>query len=258
MLYQALTGKLCWVLGSHAGMVHSISWAKDDSALITASADFTAKVWHLPMLPGPPLGSLQASMLRHYSGSTAGAGAVQQGQYGSSTAGAVQQHYSSSTAGALHSTAGDQALTGAAGIAGGTWLDSKARTQRAYARWSAGSSSSGMQGLGPGYTAGLGITATPSLGATAAAAGVSVSILQHTCFVYAAEMHPTFQPLPTVVTAGFDGVLRLWNMEGVVLCSLMVSIMGQERPCLLPAAGILRACAAADISGLMVCSDLSL
>lgn len=44
VLYQALTGRLCWVLGTHSGMVHSMSWAKDDSALVTASADFTAKV----------------------------------------------------------------------------------------------------------------------------------------------------------------------------------------------------------------------
>jgi WD40 repeat protein len=204
-------------------MIHSISWAKDDSALITASADFTAKVWHLPVLPGPPVGSPQASMLWQYNSSTSGV--VQQGHYISSTTGALQQHHSS-VPGTQHSTAGEQALAGTTGIAGGTWLDSKSTTQRAYARRSACSTSSSTQRVWPGYTDGLGTTATASLGETAAAGGVSVSLLQHTCFVYAAEMHPTFQPLPTVVTAGFDGVLRLWDMEGVVLCSLMVSLTG--------------------------------
>lgn len=40
------------MLGTHDSQVHSISWSHDDSALITASADFTAKVWHVPGLPG--------------------------------------------------------------------------------------------------------------------------------------------------------------------------------------------------------------
>eukprot|EP00878_Enallax_costatus_P011110 GHUV01011603.1.p1 GENE.GHUV01011603.1~~GHUV01011603.1.p1 ORF type:complete len:1328 (+),score=466.80 GHUV01011603.1:589-3984(+) len=52
-LYQALTGRLLWTLGTHEGMVYSINWSKDDSAVITTSADYTAKVWHLPVLPNP-------------------------------------------------------------------------------------------------------------------------------------------------------------------------------------------------------------
>jgi WD40 repeat protein len=48
VLHHGLTGRLRAVLGGHNGLVHCLSWAPDDSALVSASGDFTAKVWHLP------------------------------------------------------------------------------------------------------------------------------------------------------------------------------------------------------------------
>jgi WD40 repeat protein len=209
VLYQALTGRLCWVLGHHYGMVHSISWAKDDSAVVTASADFTVKLWHLPELPGPACGgSPQSSLTRHYSGMKFDrqqppllfpcSGSGQQQQATAGAAGAVSAEAGSYPAGL------DACMSGGAGAGG--LLDT--------------SSCSAGLGRGQGQDTSC---SSASLGSAAAAAGVSVSVLQHTCFVYAAEMHPTQQPLPTVVTAGFDGVLRLWSCDGVVLHSLLVS-----------------------------------
>lgn len=167
------------MLGSHAGMVHSISWAKDDSAVVTGSADFTAKVWHLPELPGALSNSLQSARIY------------------SMTQFACEQSVR---------TAGQAAATPASPPRSPT---------RPYASTLTSSSAVAAEHA---------TLMSASLGATAAAAGVSVTVLQHTCFVYAAEAHPMLQPLPTVVTAGFDGTLRLWNMEGMVLCSLLVGV----------------------------------
>jgi WD40 repeat protein len=127
VLYQALTGRLCCVLGSHEGMVYSISWARDDSCIITASADYTSKVWHLPLLPCPA--------------NAAAAG----------TASLITSSINSSS-------------------------------------------------------------------------GVTCSVLQHKCFVYAAELHPVQQPLLLAVTGGYDGMVRVWSAaDGQQLSFLQVS-----------------------------------
>jgi WD40 repeat protein len=211
VLYQALTGRLCWVLGSHAGMVHSISWAKDDSAVITASADFTVKIWHLPELPVPPYGSPQSSLTRHYSGM----------QFDPSTIPPSRPADVSASASLTAAAAVAAATTEGAFVTCATSLDTTYVTAH-----SIGSSNAWQHGRG--FSQSLGGSTGAAAGATgglaAAAGGVSVSVLQHTCFVYAAELHPTLQPMPTVITAGFDGVLRLWSLEGVVLYSLMVSV----------------------------------
>lgn len=170
-------------------MVHSISWAKNDSAIITASADFTVKLWRLPELPGPPTGSPQSSLTRHYSGMQ------------------CQQFEGRSFS---PSATAEQTIAGAERAA----VSCPESPTRMFA--------TGRSAVSHGeahHTLG----SSASLGATAAAAGVSVSVLQHTCFAYAAELHPTQQPMPTVVTAGFDGMLRLWSLDGVVLYSLLVS-----------------------------------
>lgn len=54
VLCHGPTGELLAVLGSHDGLVYSVAWAADDSAVVTASADMTAKVWHLPRPGGSP------------------------------------------------------------------------------------------------------------------------------------------------------------------------------------------------------------
>jgi WD40 repeat protein len=50
-VYHALSGKLLTTLGHHCGLVYGLSWARDESCLVSASADFTAKVWHLASRP---------------------------------------------------------------------------------------------------------------------------------------------------------------------------------------------------------------
>jgi WD40 repeat protein len=216
VLYQALTGRLCWVLGSHAGMVHSISWAKDDSAVITASADFTVKIWHLPELPGPPYGSPQSSLMRHYSGM----------QFDQSTIPPL-----SGTADMSASSAAAAAAAAAGTPAGTSAMCAMSANTTYVTAHSIGSPNTWQHGRGfsqsLGYTGAATAAAAGAAEGPAAAAGggVSVNVLQHTCFVYAAELHPTLQPMPTVVTAGFDGVLRLWNLQGVLLYSLLVRLV---------------------------------
>lgn len=192
------------MLGSHYGIVQSISWVKDDSAVVTASADFTVKLWHLPELPGPASGgSPQSSLTRHYSGMQACDRQPLLLPYSE----VCQQQAAAGAAGAAGSCPGSACMSGARA---GSTLDTSCSQQMG-------------RGQGSDTRHVTGTSCRASLGAAAAAAGVSVSVLQHTCFVYAAELHPTQQPLPTVVTAGFDGVLRLWSCEGVVLHSLLVS-----------------------------------
>lgn len=211
VLYQALTGRLCWVLGSHAGMVHSISWAKDDSAVITASADFTVKIWHLPELPGPPYGSAQSSLTRHYSGMQFDRSTI----LGSGTADLSASASPTAAAAAAMCTTDGTSITCAMSL-NNTYVT--AHSIGSPNAWQHGRGFS--QSLSPIGASAAGAGATGG----SAAAGVSVSVLQHTCFVYAAELHPTLQPMPTIITAGFDGVLRLWRLEGVVLYSLLVSL----------------------------------
>jgi len=59
-VYHGLTGQLQAVLGTHDGLVYGINWSADDSAIVTASADLTAKVWHLRQ---SPLGGIGAGSL---------------------------------------------------------------------------------------------------------------------------------------------------------------------------------------------------
>jgi WD40 repeat protein len=127
-------------------MVYSISWSRDDACVITASADYTAKVWHLPLLPSP-----------------ANANAAQ------------------------------------------------------HADPTAGVASDGRSTLGTGAAA--------AAAAAADGSGVSCSVLQHKCFVYAAELHPVQQPLLLAVTGGYDGVVRVWSAaDGQQLSCLQVRI----------------------------------
>lgn len=166
-------------------------------------------MWHLPQLPGPPFSSCGGGGGGHYSSSSSS----------SPKASPLTRLYSSGC--------GPVAGGGGGGLFAGTsgGLHDGVAAVGAAAVTEAAScvSESFMRASSPTATASAGVITTTSP-AAASAAGVSVSVLQHTCFVYAAELHPTQQPWPTVVTAGFDGVLRLWSMEGVVLYSLVVSL----------------------------------
>jgi WD40 repeat protein len=198
VLYHALSGRVLWVMGSHAGMVHSMSWARDDSSLVTASADFTAKLWRLPELPGPPV----AHVTQPGIDSSGGLGATGASCWPSST----QPGGSSAWAPAAGGTWAATAAAGA-GAAGGGGMCASQEGMLASFKPSALASTSGA--------------AATTL--AAAAAGVSVTVLQHTCYVYAAEQHPLPQSAGvTVATAAFDGAVRLWSEQGVALCSLQV------------------------------------
>eukprot|EP00775_Hariotina_reticulata_P007429 gene7429-7638_t len=134
-----------WLAAAAADSNARISWAKDDSAIITASADYTAKVWHLPALPVP------------YKGSS----------------------------GSIYGTA------------------------------------AGLGTLRAGSSSTFGSTAA-AVGA-AASAGVACVVLQHHCFVYAAEVHPRVAPVMVAVTGGYDGTLRVWDAcQGLVLFAVQV------------------------------------
>lgn len=92
------------MLGIHEGMVYSINWAKDDSAIITTSADYTAKVWHLPILPTPgnpnaALGILEFSSM---AGTGLGTAAAAEAAAEAGVACTVLQHKCFVYAGELH------------------------------------------------------------------------------------------------------------------------------------------------------------
>lgn len=217
-LYHALSGKLRWVLGSHAGMVYSMCWARDDSSLVTASADFTAKVWHLPQLPGPALAS--SEMYRLDLGRTGSAPAT---LISSSKVGARPQvphgYVPGWTGTAVAACPNSGSATGGA-VQGGSGAASCGAS--VYAELAGTNAPTAHHAAAPMLTQTTGAAAATE---AAAAAGVYVGVLQHTCFVYAAELHTLPHPVMTVVTAGFDGLVRLWSAEGVVLYSLQVSVL---------------------------------
>ncbi|KAK8744268.1 hypothetical protein OTU49_000710 [Cherax quadricarinatus] len=47
LVYDALEGHLEHTLMGHLGLIYDISWSVDDHLLLTASADSTARVWHV-------------------------------------------------------------------------------------------------------------------------------------------------------------------------------------------------------------------
>uniref|UniRef100_A0A6A7FVG6 Jouberin isoform X2 n=1 Tax=Hirondellea gigas TaxID=1518452 RepID=A0A6A7FVG6_9CRUS len=46
-VYEAVKGKLLHKFIGHLGLIYDISWHKEDQKLITASADCTARIWHM-------------------------------------------------------------------------------------------------------------------------------------------------------------------------------------------------------------------
>lgn len=102
-VYHGLTGQLQSVLGVHDGLVYSICWSPDDSAVVTASADLTTKVWFIPHLtaaggtvgragwagPGAgTLGSSQSPVLTQRTAPSSATGGGEVAQAGASSAGA--------------------------------------------------------------------------------------------------------------------------------------------------------------------------
>jgi WD40 repeat protein len=200
VLYHGLTGQLQAVLGMHHGLVYSINWAPDDSAVVTASADLTAKVWRLECVLPAETTQLTTGRL------TATAGGYTSTGRSSSTAAnrrpSLAHHgtpndWTAAEGASLHSTGAEQSPL---------WSQQLHSTSRfeAGGATAGGSAASGFEReaeaqQGGGGSGGL----------------VPMATLQHACFVYSAA----FCPLPglgsaVVVTGGFDGVLRLWDAGG--------------------------------------------
>lgn len=63
-VYRGLSGQLLATLGDRCGLVYGLAWAKGGSCLVSAMADFTAKVWHLAAAAGQGLAAVQQLLLQ--------------------------------------------------------------------------------------------------------------------------------------------------------------------------------------------------
>lgn len=202
-LYHGLTGQLQAVLGSHDGIVYDISWAADDSAVVTASADLTAKVWHLPQ--------------------RCGSGGGSPGSAGGGSPLARQQQLLT-----LFGTGGGSPHAGGGG--GGLWPSGRSAGGGGGTSGGSGHSTLTVEAAGSSGGGGAEAAGEADAGGEIAeeeAAWPLAVTLQHACFVYTAA----FCPLPglggaVVVTGGYDGMLRLWDARpgagGLLLSALQV------------------------------------
>jgi hypothetical protein len=181
VVYHGLTCCLAAVLGGHDGLVYSIAWSPDDLAVVTASADLTARVWHLPPgLLAPP----ERSPLARARGSSSGAG------------GAARALCSNGWVGG----GGGGWVGGGSGGGAGSGLEVGPAVAEAAAALDGPAAAARLAAAGQGDEEGGGRCVT----------------LQHACFVYAAAPCPApgLGGGAAVATGGFDGVLRLWNASG--------------------------------------------
>ncbi|KAI8466790.1 MAG: hypothetical protein J3K34DRAFT_460714 [Monoraphidium minutum] len=215
-IYHGLTGQLQCVLGGHDGLVYSVTWSPDDSALVTASGDLTAKVWHLR----PPLG---------ITGGGSGGGGGPGGGGGVFGTGGLYGSVGSVGSGALGALlassprrhgggGGSLASTGALRTSVGGREEAAAQAQPGSphgftARSGGGGGGEGAEGGGAARWDDGGC-------------GVGVATLQHACFVYTAEFCPMAGLGSCVVaTGGYDGALRLWDAaRGLLLCCVQLSL----------------------------------
>lgn len=207
VLYHGLTGQLQAVLGTHDGLVYSISWASDDSALVTTSADLTAKVFKLPHL-GPQLGGTgMVTLLGSRShGHTFGVGSSPTKR----TAGAAQQL-----------TAAVTPMGQQCGVTSDT--GTSPQLMPVAAALAGEGACTGMEGT---LRSGGDVDVVTPSGDDGVTSGVIT--LQHACYVYCAEFCP--QPglgAAVVVTGGYDGALRLWDAgRGLLLFATQVGGWG--------------------------------
>ncbi|GIL48429.1 hypothetical protein Vafri_4558 [Volvox africanus] len=193
VIYHALTGAPKRTIhGAHNGFVYEVAWARDDSAIITASADGTAKVWEFN--PAAAAAAMEAA-------TEAAAGG-----HGISTSVADAAEAAAVAAPAMNLLAtmmprGTSAATAAPAAANSNLNASKP----AAAGGGGGSVSITSSGSVPapalaGYKAG------------AAATLPHATVLNHACYVYTAQFHPV-QKLGSalVATGAYDGTVRLWR-----------------------------------------------
>lgn len=60
LLYDVVTGELEHTLLGHLGLIYDISWSDNDQLLLTASADSTARIWHIDSKNGYDQGCVLA------------------------------------------------------------------------------------------------------------------------------------------------------------------------------------------------------
>jgi WD40 repeat protein len=192
VVYHGLTGRLAAVLGGHDGLVYSVAWAADDSAVVTAGADLAAKVRHPFSLEGsaPEINRRPHPALLHLNPAP------------------LPLTVAPTPIKVWHLPRGLLAAPDGGALPGGTLRG-------------IGGSGSGGGGSGSGGGGSSSLAATGALeGAGGGADGEGSPTcrcvtLQHACFVYAAAPCPAPGLGGAVVaTGGFDGVLRLWDAAG--------------------------------------------
>ncbi|GLI69362.1 hypothetical protein VaNZ11_013953 [Volvox africanus] len=191
VIYHALTGAPKRTIhGAHNGFVYEVAWARDDSAIITASADGTAKVWEFN--PAAAAAAMEAAV------------EAAAGGRGTSVADAAEAAAAAAPTMNLLATMmprGTAAATAALAAANPNLNASKP----AAADGGGGNVSITSSGSVP----------APALAGFKAGATATLphaTVLNHACYVYTAQFHPV-QKLGSalVATGAYDGTVRLWR-----------------------------------------------
>ncbi|KAG2484321.1 hypothetical protein HYH03_016863 [Edaphochlamys debaryana] len=217
VIYKTLTGACVKTIhGAHSGFVYEVAWARDDSAIITASADGTARIWELN--PGAANAATDAAEAAAAAAEAAlmatGAPAAEGAATGTGTpGGAVTPHSAVGLSPAAAAAAAPRfnllatVRPGTAPGASGTGTPNSTLPGRPGTAGGAGPRSSTTPGAASGVSA-------PALaGKAAAGSGLPhPTLLLHACFVYSAQFHPVQKPGSTLVATGaYDGTVRLWR-----------------------------------------------
>ncbi|KAG2441513.1 hypothetical protein HXX76_003135 [Chlamydomonas incerta] len=219
-IYKTLTGALVKTIhGAHSGFIYELAWARGDSALISASADCTAKVWELnPAAAAEAMAAAEAAAAAAEAATLAG-GAGAAGAAGAAVAQAAD------AAAAAAATAPRMNLlatvkpgaAAAAQSAPPSAAPTAPATPNASFTTQRGGGAAGQYGRPAAATAG-GAAAGPATqmlagGKVGAAAGLPpATVLRHACYVYSAQFHPVQkQGSALVATGAYDGTVRLWR-----------------------------------------------
>ncbi|GIL96403.1 hypothetical protein Vretimale_2258 [Volvox reticuliferus] len=193
VIYHALTGAPKRTIhGAHNGFVYEVAWARDDSAIITVSADGTAKIWEFN--PAAAAAAMEAAAAAAASARGTSTGVADAAEAAAVAAPAMN----------LLATMIPRGTSAAAAAPGAANTNLNASKPAATIGGGGNASVTGSGSVLATALAGFKAGATASL--------PHATVLNHACYVYTAQFHPV-QKIGTalVATGAYDGTVRLWR-----------------------------------------------